>query len=395
MNKKISLGIAISLMAIVAALTFIISTGYSMKLYNSLVADVQQRAEMYTKLEQIDTYVRSYYNGSIDEAELLEALADSYVGVLNSDEAKYYNQNEYILYKEHLSGTHLGIGVYAEEIGGYPQITDVIANSPAESAGILMGESIVEINGQSVLEMGYEKAYSLLTAEAGTPLTVKVRSGGADRSVSVSTVKMTIASVKTAIYGDYGYIKIHEFSEKTFQQFNAAYTMLRNNNVKGIIIDLRNNQGMIYEPVFNLLNELLPQDTVAYVQTDSKGNRVVAKSTGGELASDMPLVCLVNARTQGPAELLAASLKDGAGATVVGTTTVGKAQCTEIFQLYDNTAISLPIHTLQSESTDFSGVGIKPDYEVLMTDDTNKDLLLYNETTDGCIKKALDILEQD
>ena len=71
MSKKISIGLAISLMAISAAITFIISTSYSMSLYNSLIADVQQRAEMYTKLEQIDTYVRSYYDGTIDEDQLI------------------------------------------------------------------------------------------------------------------------------------------------------------------------------------------------------------------------------------------------------------------------------------------------------------------------------------
>ena len=105
-------------MAIAAAITFIISTSYSMSLYDDLVADVQQRAEMYTKLEQIDTYVRAYYDGSINEDELIESLANAYISVLGNAEAKYYDESEYTLYKEHLSGTHLGIGIYAEEVGG-------------------------------------------------------------------------------------------------------------------------------------------------------------------------------------------------------------------------------------------------------------------------------------
>lgn len=394
MNKKISVGIAIALMAVVAAITFIISTGYSMTLYNSLVADVQQRAEMYTKLEQIDAYVRTYYNGKIDEDDLVEALADAYVDILGDDYSKYYNETEYTLYKEHLSGTHLGIGAYFEEIGGYPQIIDVIANSPAEGAGIAIGESIVEINGKSVLEMGYETASALLTTEAGTPLVLKIRSLGADRTVSVSTVKMTIASVKTAIYNDYGYIKIHEFSEKTFQQFNAAYTMLKSNGVKGIILDLRNNQGMIYEPVFNLLNELLPEGTVCYTKTDFSNTQITVSSTSGNWVVDIPLVCIINSRTSGPAELLVASLRDGVGASVVGATSGGNAQYTQIYSLYDNTAVSLPSHTLQSEKTSYNGVGIKPDFEILMTNDTNKDLLGYTEQTDGCIRKSLEILSQ-
>ena len=226
MNKKISLGLAISLMAIAAALTFIISTSYSVSLYNSLISDVQERAEMYTKLEQIDTYVRSYYNGTIDEDELIESLAEAYIGVLENASAEYYDENDYELYQEHLSGTHVGVGIYFEDVGGCPSVTDVIPNGPAESAGIIVGDSIIEINGYSVLEMGYDWAYSMLTSEAGTQLTLTVRSSGEDTSVSLTTVQMTVATVSSESYDGYGYIKINEFSEVTYRQFIAAYLSL-------------------------------------------------------------------------------------------------------------------------------------------------------------------------
>lgn len=381
-------------MAIAAAITFIISTSYSLNLYNGLVADVQQRAEMYKKLEQIDTYVRAYYSGSIDEDELIESLAQSYISVLGSDKAEYYDAGEYTLYKEHLSGTHLGIGIYAEEVGGCPCVTDVLANSPAAAAGINIGDSIVAINDVSVLETGYDKAYSMLTAEAGTQLTLTLRRDGVDRTVSLSTVQMTVASVAAKAYGDYGYIKVYEFSEKTYRQFMAAYSSLTSSGVKGIIIDLRNNSGVIFEPVFNLLNVLLPENSLPYISVNPAGEKIPADRATGSDCPEIPVAVLVNSRTEGPAELMAAALRDGLSASVVGATTKGSAQLFETFALYDNTAVRLPTEVVRTEKTSFDKVGVKPDFEVTMAADAPADLGKLDETTDGCIKKAIEVLSQ-
>lgn len=350
---------------------------------------------MYTKLEQIDTYVRAYYNGSINEDKLIESLAQAYISVLGSDSAEYYDAEAYTLYKEHLSGTHLGIGIYADEVGGCPLITDVLANSPAAAVGVSIGDSIVEINGQSVIEMGYDKAYSMLRAENGTPLTITLRSGGEDRTVDLTSVQMTVASVKAVSFDGYGYIKVYEFSERTYQQFMAAYSMLLSSeDTKGLIIDLRNNGGMIFEPVFNLLNTILPKDSIPYISTNLAGEDTNADPASGNYSTNRPITVLVNSRTQGPAELLAASLADNCGARIIGSQTAGNAQLRETYALYDNTAIALPIATLKAPQTQFSGTGIKPEYEVVMLADTEADLIALDSVTDGCIKKAIEVLSQ-
>lgn len=395
MNKKITLGLAISLMALAAAITFIISTSYSLSLYNRLIADVQQRAEMYNKLEQIDTCIRSYYNGSIDEDALTESLACAYISVLGSDDAVYYNAEQYAIFKEHMSGVHMGIGAYVDEVGGYPCVTEVLAYSPAEVAGIEVGDSIVAINGESTLEMGYDKAYSVLRAESGTPLTLTLRSDGEDRNVDTATVKMTMTSVSTEIYGSFGYIKLYDFTEKTYQQFMSAYSMLLSSDgIKGIIIDLRNCSSLIYEPVFNLLNVMLPEGSIPYITTSATGEEVSGELCDGNSMPNLPIAVLVNSQTEGPAELLAASLRDGLSASVIGVTTKGNAQLFKTYNLYDNTAIRLPTATLSSFSTQYSGTGVKPEYEVVMQADSESDLKQLDENSDTCIKKAIEVLSQ-
>lgn len=391
MNKKISLGLCVALMAIASAITFIISTSYSTSLYDELISDVQKRSEMYQKLEQIDTYVRTYYDGTIDEDLLIEALAEGYVSVIEDAEADYYNKAEYIIYKEHLNGTHLGIGVYTEEIGGYPCITQVLNDSPASLAGMTTGESIVEINGEAVLTMGYDKAVSMLRSEAGTPLTVTLRAGGVDRTVNVTTLQMTMATVKTNTFGDYGYIKIYQFNDKTYQQFVAAYSMLATNGVKGIIIDLRNNDGISFDAATNLLTAVLPKDSVVAVTIAPNGDETIFDRASGERAPTVPVCVLTNAKTAGPAELFAAALKDDLGASIVGTTTMGSGSLLETYALSDGTAIVLPTAKLKASSTVIEG-GVKPDFEVVMETDSDSYLASLDDTTDSCIKKAVEIL---
>lgn len=392
MNKKISIGLCISLMAIASAITFIISTSYSTSLYDELISDVQKRSEMYQKLEQIDTYVRAYYDGDIDEDILIEALAEGYVSVINDADAKYYNKAEYELYKEHLNGTHLGIGIYTEEIGGYPCITQVLADSPASLAGMAVGESIVEIDGENVLSMGYDKAVSMLRAEAGTPLSVTLRSGGVDRKVNVTTTQMTMATVNAKTFGDYGYIKVYEFNDKTYQQFTAAFSMLTTNGVKGVIIDLRNNDGLSFDPVTNLLSAMLPNNHVVAVMTDLSGEETIYERSQGTKVPEVPVCIITNAKTSGPAELFAAALRDNIGASIVGVTTAGKGSLLESYALYDGTAIILPTAELRSSDTIISGSGVKPDFEVFVTDDTDEMLSTLDDTTDSCIKKAIEII---
>ncbi len=393
MNRKISLGLAIALMAIAAAITFIISTSYSMNIYNNLVADVQQRAEMYQKLEQIDSYVRAYYDGTIDEDKLIEALAEGYISILDDAEADYMTAQEYALYKEHQSGTHLGIGVYTREDGGYPTVTEVIANSPASISGISVGESVVEINGQSCLDLGYQEACEQLRSAAGTQLELTVRSAGVDRKVVLSTLQMTVGTVRTQVYGDLGYIKVSTFNEKTYQQFMAAYSSLRSQNVAGIIIDLRNNSGEVYDSAVNILTAMLPRGTPVAMNIAKDGVETVYETATGSQAPLVPICTIVNEKTKGPAELFAAALNDSLKSPVVGMTTAGDADYFETYPLYDGTAILLPISTLKTPNYEIEGVGVKPTYEASQPDgDSDEQLAQLDETSDNALRRAIEVV---
>ena len=393
MNRKIPIGLTVALMAIAAAITFIISTSYTMNIFNGLVADVQQRAEMYQKLEQIDAYVRAYYDGTLDEDKLIEALANGYISILDDADARYMTAQQYALYREHLSGTHLGIGVYTSEDGGYPTVSEVIANSPASMAGISVGDSIIEINGKPAIDLGYAAATDLLRSPSGTQLELTLRSDGVDRKTAVSTVQMTIGTVSTSIYNNLGRIKITEFNEKTYQQFMAAYSSLLSQGISGLIIDLRNTGGEIFDPAVNILGPMLPQGTDIAISIGKDGAESVYDTALGTRVPNIPLCVLTNSRTSGPAELFAAALHDNLSAPTVGTTTAGDGSFFETYPLYDGTAIILPISKMRSSVTAFDGTGVKPDYEVPVPyDDTEAELSTLDENTDLALRRGIEVV---
>ena len=300
---------------------------------------------------------------------------------------------EYAVYKERQSGTHLGIGVYTREDGGYPTVTEVLANSPASASGISVGDTIVEINGQSCLDIGYQESCELLRSASGTQLEVTLTSSGAERTVVVSTIQMTVATVQARTYGDLGYIKIRTFNEKTFQQFMAAYSSLQSQGVKGLIIDLRNNGGDIYDPAVNILAALLPLDSSVAINIGRDGTQSVYETGNGDRTPSVPVCTIVDERTKGPAELFAASLKDGLKSPIVGMTTAGEGDFFESYSLYDGTAIVLPISTLRTQTIEIEGVGVKPDYEATVTDgDTDEQLALLDETTDNALHRAIEVV---
>ena len=158
MNKKISLGAAISLMAIVAAITFVLANTFSLNIYNKTVSNVKEKAEIYKKLDEIDAFVRENYQGEINENTLINALANGYMASLGDKYASYIVANEYSRLELERQGVSFGVGLELENAGGYALVKSVYEGSSAKTEGILPGEYIIKINGVDLLEK--VRAYS-------------------------------------------------------------------------------------------------------------------------------------------------------------------------------------------------------------------------------------------
>ncbi|MBQ8337578.1 MAG: PDZ domain-containing protein [Oscillospiraceae bacterium] len=172
MNKKISIGVSVFLMALSATVAVAITFVFSSSIFNSKLNSLNERQAIYDKIDEINQIVRENYNGEIDETRLLDSISDGFAYGLGDVYANYYSAEEYSELKDDLNGKVVGIGVACtKDTEGYARLITVYDDSPAQISGLQKGDQIVKVGEIDVLT-DYNNAINALKGDAGT--TVKV-----------------------------------------------------------------------------------------------------------------------------------------------------------------------------------------------------------------------------
>ena len=371
MNRKISIGMAVTIVILAMTVTFSITMLVAMRLFDSTVSSVKEKESMYNKIAEVDRYVRSNDYYTIDENTLYDRLTAGYLLGTGDKYARYYNATAYTELVNVQNGTILGIGV---ELGldqtGYAKVTKVYDGSPAQEAGIVMGDYITAVGDTDVKSLTtVDAVQSRLQGEAGTTVTVTwLDSAASSHTAELTHSGYTSTTVDYQMLGDVGYIKIRQFDGSTPSELDYA---------------------------ISCINLIAPEGTVAYAE-DKNGNRTVVGSSDSETETDLPLVCLVNGSTASAAELFAASLRTMSGARLVGTTTMGKGTIQSSPQrLSDGSAVSITVAKLLcGDGTSFDGTGLSVDVERALSADEANSYLDYTPTTDPQVQRAVSAAQQ-
>ncbi len=393
MNKKISVGTAVALMTIVAAVAMALTMVFSTQVFNSKLSSINERQAIYEKITEINDIVRKNYNGEIDETELINSISSGFAYGIGDIYAEYYSAQEYTALKDDLNGNSVGIGVtVTKDTEGYARVISVYADSPAEISGLEKGDQIVKVGEIDVLT-NYVDAVNALKGDAGTSAVVTYRREGENAEVEITRRKVTVPSVESQMLEDkVAYIKITEFSTNTVEQFESAVSTALDKGAVGIVFDVRNNGGGTIKSVSRILDSLLPEGPVV-TSTDKNGEtKVVYSSDSAEVS--VPMAVLTNKNTASAAELFAAALKDYEKAKIVGSNTYGKGVMQDIYPLSDGSAIKITTsHFNPPKSENFNGVGIKPDFVVELSAEQEKQWYELNETNDPQLTKALTVVK--
>ena len=182
MNKKISLGLALSLIAIASAVTFILTSFFSLQSFNKTVVDVSEKGKKYNSLQTLDSYVREHYLGDIDENELNDGILKGYISGLGDKYSKYLSEEEYLTEQNEGAGQLVGLGLtLTEDESGYIRIAGMIQDSPVAEAGLRVGDIITLIDGVSVLSEGFDESVEAMRGTEGSEIRLTVRRGGVDK----------------------------------------------------------------------------------------------------------------------------------------------------------------------------------------------------------------------
>lgn len=395
MNKKISLGLALSLIVISCALTYIFTSDYTMNQINKKVTNIGEREKIYNKIDEIDQKTREHYFGKIDENKTPDAIASGYITALDDKYAVYRTAEENEKRNNELDGTASGLGItVSQDESKYLKIVNVNKGSPAENGGLKVGYQIVAVNGTALNTLSYADATALLKGKVGSSITLTIRNEGNDQEVPVTFAEYEVQSVTYKLIDNIGYIKISDFNKKTPVQFTTAINNAKKDGAKGLVFDLRNNGGGLLAPTLEMLDTLLPEGDIAY-STDKNGKvTTLKKSDASEI--DMPMAALVNAKTASASELFCSALRDYNKAVLVGNNTYGKGVMQDTYSLSDGSSITFTVASFRTKkSANFDGVGLKPEYEVSFDAAHASDLSILGTDDDIQLSKAIEVLQPE
>ncbi|WP_058486737.1 S41 family peptidase [Defluviitalea phaphyphila] len=348
------------------------------------------------KINKIMAYLNKYYVDTIDEEALEEGIYRGLVEGVGDPYTVYMDKEEFEDFKTETSGRYAGIGVVVsvDEKDNLITVVSPFEESPGAKAGILPGDKIIKVNDFEVTGDDLESAVSMMRGPAGTTvkLTVYRKSELKTFDVEITRENIDYPTVSHKMLEDnIGYIKISAFDEVTYDQFMTAYNDLKQQNQKGLIIDLRNNPGGLLSIVTKIADEILPEGLIVYTE-NKNGERDIYESDAKEL--EVPLVVLVNENSASASEILSGAIKDHGKGKLVGTTTFGKGLVQSIFPIGDGSAVKITISKYYTPSgVCIQGIGIEPDYVVELPDDLKNQLIL-EEDEDIQLKKAIEVIKE-
>lgn len=393
MNRKISLGVAISLVAIGCAITFVLTWAVSLNVYNSKIGTSEKYEGMYAKLREIDAAVRTNYIGEYSEDVIETSVISGYVDGLGDKYASYMTGSAYYEIEQTNNGVIHGAGFEAEDDGsGYLKITSVYRGSSAELNGVQAGDVITEIDGKSLLSMEAGTAKEKLFGEVGTRIRLKLLRDGEEIVVNPIRQQLDITSVSGEVLADnVAYIRISSFNAKTPEQFMSTLNNLTAVGVDSIIIDVRQNGGGVVSSLKPILNQFITASVVASAEYADGSRKALVETDTETTVVDVPVAILVDEGTASAAELFAGAMRDGYGATIIGTQTMGKAVMQNTYEFSDGSALTISTAKIYlTKSGTWDTEGIKPDYMVERNIDTLPEYLTLENDTQ--LQKAIEII---
>lgn len=351
--------------------------------------------ETLEKLEAIEEVIDKYYyiDEDIDADEMIEGMYAGMVDSLGDPYSVYYTAEEWADLLEETEGIYYGIGAYLslDPATGLARISGVIADTPAQEAGLRENDIIYLVDDESVAGLELSEIVSRVKGEENTVvhLTI-VREGETDYlEIDVTRRRIESPTVNYEMYDNgVGYIQITEFDDVTTDQFTEALAVIKGSDAKGLILDLRSNPGGSLPVVVDIARSILPKGLIVYTE-DKYGERD-EYTCDGKNELQIPLVVLINGNSASASEILAGAIKDYEKGTLIGTTTYGKGIVQRVLPLTDGTALKLTISSYYTPlGNNIHGIGIDPDIECEFDAE-----MYYDDGVDNQLEAAKEEIEK-
>lgn len=354
-----------------------------------LTEDKKLLEDYFTKIGSVYNAIKTNYVSEVSAQAIFENALKGMVARLDPY-SEYFNADEYREFQIDTKGEFGGIGIVVTYEDGVITIITPLEDTPAFRAGILAGDQIIEIEGESIEGLSFQKCIKRMRGHPGTQITLTVlhKQNTVPEKITITREIIKVKTIKQPKIIDevykIGYIRITAFHEDTLNSFSEAVQKLQRKNMKSLIIDLRFNGGGLLEQAVELTNLFIPQGIIVSTRgrqpNDVKTMEADPKKT---IYSGLPLVILVNGGSASASEIFAGALQDHQRATLVGSRTYGKGSVQVVYEISeDKSAVKLTIAKYYTPSGKCiqrekgkKDYGLEPDVVVAMTVEQEAELL--------------------
>lgn len=353
-------------------------------------ADLEQLFKPFWQAWQIvhDQYV----DQPVDDEVLMRGAIRGMLGALGDQHTSYMDPDQYRQANIPLEGEYEGIGAWVDPTGEYLTIVSPMPGSPAEKAGLKPGDKVVAVDGEDMSGIDGNLVIRRILGPAGTKVTLTIRREGLEEPFTVEIIRarIVVPSIESKMLDDaIAYVHILEFGQNTTGDLRKALRELLDQKPSGLILDLRNNPGGALQTAIEVASEFIPEGVVMY-EVYGDGRRDVYRAQRGGLATDIPLVVLINEGTASASEIVAGAIQDYQRGTLVGMTSFGKGSVQNWVPLVnDQGAVRVTIaRWLTPNERTIHESGLEPDIKVEISEE---DLAAGK---DPQLEKAIEFLKE-
>lgn len=326
----------------------------------------------------------------VDETELMRGAIRGMLDSLGDEHTTYMDPDEYMQANIPLNGSYEGIGAWVDPDAEYLTIVSPMKGSPAERAGLKPGDEIVAVDGEDMTGVDGNLVIRRVLGEAGTTVRLTIRREGEPELFDVEIVRERIVIPSTEsemLEGDIAYIHLLQFGTDTTSDLREELETLLAQNPRGLILDLRFNGGGFLNTAIEVASEFIGEGVIM-VEQFGDGSEQVYEADPGGLATEIPLIVLVNAGSASASEIVAGAIQDHERGLLIGETTFGKGSVQNWIALPDdNGAVRVTIARWYTpDGRQIHQIGLVPDIEIIPTDED------IDADRDVQLEKALELL---
>jgi carboxyl-terminal processing protease len=337
-----------------------------------------------------DRYLR---NNELDANDKLYGSISGLISSLNDPYSEFFPPEDNKKFREDIQGNFGGIGA---EIGIRDKQVVVIApldGTPASRADLRPNDKILKIDDRGTIGIGIEEAVTLIRGVIGTDVVLKIYRDGWEepRDIKIRRDNIVIPTVDYEMKaGNIAHIKLKSFNANANLLFYNAMLKALTAGAQGLILDLRGDPGGYLEVAVDMAGWFLPRGTLVVSEVSRIAPQHDYRASGNEALVDFPLVVLINGGSASASEILAGTLRDNRGVKLIGEQSFGKGTVQQLEELRDGSSLKVTIaHWVMPKGLVLEGEGLKPDYEVKISDEDRE------KNRDPQLTKAMEVLKSE